>query len=117
MPKDIENCIHRIGRTGRCNEKGLATILISEECSLSSLLDLKGLLHETGQRIPPKLQYLKTHHDSCAEESQSVTKQCGFVYCGGLGHRIGDCPKLQTENKNEYNKNLSRSLIGIGSDM
>jgi len=29
MPDDIENYVHRIGRTGRSNTKGLATTLIN----------------------------------------------------------------------------------------
>ena len=45
MPEDIENYIHRIGRTGRGNHQGVATTFInSKSCNTSILLDLKGNL-------------------------------------------------------------------------
>ena len=43
MPEDIENYIHRIGRTGRGNHQGVATTFVnSKSCNTSILLDLKG---------------------------------------------------------------------------
>ena len=43
MPEDIENYIHRIGRTGRGNHQGVATTFVnSKSCDKSILLDLKG---------------------------------------------------------------------------
>ena len=43
MPEDIENYIHRIGRTGRGNNTGVATTFVnSKSCDKSILLDLKG---------------------------------------------------------------------------
>ena len=45
MPEDIENYIHRIGRTGRGNNTGVATTFVnSKSCDKSILLDLKGTL-------------------------------------------------------------------------
>merc|ERR1712165_522390 len=52
MPDDIENYIHRIGRTGRGGAKGRATALINEKCDTSVLLDLRALLREASQHIP-----------------------------------------------------------------
>ena len=44
MPEDIENYIHRIGRTGRGNHQGVATTFVnSKSCDKSILLDLQGL--------------------------------------------------------------------------
>ena len=44
MPKEIENYVHRIGRTGRCGKTGVATTFINKDVDESSLLDLKHLL-------------------------------------------------------------------------
>ena len=56
MPDEIENYVHRIGRTGRCGKTGIATTFINKNQSESILLDLKHLLQEAKQRIPPVLQ-------------------------------------------------------------
>ena len=53
MPKEIENYVHRIGRTGRCGKTGVATTFINKNCEETILLDLKHLLLEAKQRIPP----------------------------------------------------------------
>ena len=47
--------MHRIGRTGRCGKTGIATSFINKDQSESILLDLKHLLTEAKQRIPPVL--------------------------------------------------------------
>eukprot|EP00906_Rhabdomonas_costata_P027070 RCo038503 len=90
MPKEIENYVHRIGRTGRCGKTGLATTFINKVSSESVLLDLKHLLKEAKQRIPP---FLRTLHDPMEEEEDDDGQGCS--YCGGLGHRIANCPKLE----------------------
>jgi len=59
MPKEIETYVHRIGRTGRCGKTGVATTFINKNCSESILLDLKYLLKEAKQRIPPVLMQLE----------------------------------------------------------
>ena len=46
MPEDIENYVHRIGRTGRSDTKGLATTFVNKTTEHSVLLDLKHLLLE-----------------------------------------------------------------------
>lgn len=58
MPKEIENYVHRIGRTGRCGRTGVATTFINKNSEETVLLDLKALLIEAGQRIPPFLDAL-----------------------------------------------------------
>ncbi|PRP76730.1 putative ATP-dependent RNA helicase DDX41 [Planoprotostelium fungivorum] len=85
MPKEIENYVHRIGRTGRSGKTGIATTFVNQKDGESILTDLKELLIESKQRIPPFLQSLETpenrdNRDACA-------------YCGGLGHRMRECTK------------------------
>lgn len=92
MPADIEDYTHRIGRTGRRKERGLATTFINKQVDETTLLDLKALLIEAGQKIPPFLSLLQSEEERLLDLDIS---QKGCAYCGGLGHRIGKCPKLE----------------------
>ncbi|OAJ37736.1 hypothetical protein, variant [Batrachochytrium dendrobatidis JEL423] len=56
MPKEIEDYVHRIGRTGRSGKTGVATTFINRNSSEQILLDLKYLLREAKQRVPPVLE-------------------------------------------------------------
>ncbi|KAG7272068.1 hypothetical protein CRUP_001833 [Coryphaenoides rupestris] len=88
MPEEIENYVHRIGRTGRSGKTGIATTFINKGCDESVLMDLKALLIEAKQKVPPVLQVLQT-------ENEDLGGERGCTFCGGLGHRITDCPKLE----------------------
>ena len=88
MPKEIEDYVHRIGRTGRSGKTGVATTFINRECNETILLDLKHLLREAKQKIPPVLMTL----DDPTEGVEEVAGIEGCAYCGGLGHRVLDCP-------------------------
>jgi len=97
MPGEIEDYIHRIGRTGRCGKTGVATTFINIGVPETTLLDLKGLLLEAEQAIPPILEKIGaqgTFGNAC-------------TYCGGLGHRITACPKLEAVN-HKKNADMSR---------
>ncbi|KAM3274148.1 hypothetical protein ACQJBY_043367 [Aegilops geniculata] len=94
MPAEIENYVHRIGRTGRCGKTGIATTFINKNQTETTLLDLKHLLKEAKQRIPPVLAELVDP----LEDAEAIAKASGIkgcASCGGLGHRIADCPKLE----------------------
>ncbi|XP_014093034.1 ATP-dependent RNA helicase abstrakt [Bactrocera oleae] len=91
MPDDVENYVHRIGRTGRSNTKGLATTFINKTAEQSVLLDLKHLLIEAKQKVPEFLNELCPE----AENYLDLGDSHGCSYCGGLGHRITECPKLE----------------------
>ena len=58
MPEDIENYVHRIGRTGRRGRTGVATTFVNKSIEEALLLDLKHLLLEAKQKIPEFLQTL-----------------------------------------------------------
>lgn len=51
MPEDIENYVHRIGRTGRAGGEGVATTLLGRAQDGSVLRDLVHLLREAGQKV------------------------------------------------------------------
>ncbi|CAH8495499.1 unnamed protein product [Schistosoma turkestanicum] len=100
MPEDIENYVHRIGRTGRGHQRGLATTFINKSVDESTLLDLKHLLIEANQPVPEFLVELA----SATEAELEMGGEVGCAYCGGLGHRITHCPKLEAmQNKAAIN--------------
>eukprot|EP01122_Echinamoeba_exundans_P005766 TRINITY_DN1592_c0_g1_i1.p1 TRINITY_DN1592_c0_g1~~TRINITY_DN1592_c0_g1_i1.p1 ORF type:complete len:469 (+),score=111.50 TRINITY_DN1592_c0_g1_i1:325-1731(+) len=94
MPKEIENYVHRIGRTGRGGRTGVATTFVNKNTPVLLLLDLKQLLIEAKQKVPPFLANLEAEQaaDGAVVEQTGVS---GCSYCGGLGHRIANCPKLE----------------------
>ncbi|KAL4488411.1 hypothetical protein ABPG72_019261 [Tetrahymena utriculariae] len=86
MPKEIESYVHRIGRTGRQGKTGRATTFVNKQQDENILSDLKMLLIEAKQPIPHFLKQI-THN--------SQSGGCGF--CGGLGHTIHNCNKLEQQ--------------------
>ena len=103
MPDDIENYVHRIGRTGRQGRTGVATTFINKTCDESILLDLKHLLIEAKQKVPPFLALMQSEN----EKYLNLGGEVGCTYCGGLGHRITDCPKLEAI-RNKEASNIGR---------
>jgi ATP-dependent RNA helicase DDX41 len=51
MPKEIEDYVHQIGRTGRSGKTGIATTFVNMNTPEQTLLDLKYLLMEAGQKL------------------------------------------------------------------
>lgn len=92
MPKDIENYVHRIGRTGRCGKTGVATTFVNKGVDERVLLHLKHLLLEAKQHVPPVLMAI----DDPTEREGAGT---GCAFCGALGHSIMDCPKMEQQRK------------------
>ncbi|KAI8462283.1 MAG: P-loop containing nucleoside triphosphate hydrolase protein [Monoraphidium minutum] len=112
MPDEIENYVHRIGRTGRSGKTGVATTFVNtRQCEESILLDLKHLLREAKQRVP---QFLLALEDPLEEMEKlaAASGVKGCAYCGGLGHRIGDCPKLRGEAKEQ--SKMKKDYFGAG---
>jgi ATP-dependent RNA helicase DDX5/DBP2 len=58
FPNDMENYVHRIGRTGRAGKKGLAVSFFVAEKNGRVARDLIEALNRTQQNIPPELQAL-----------------------------------------------------------
>lgn len=50
MPKEIEDYVHQIGRTGRSGKTGIATTFVNHNTAEQTLLDLKYLLMEARQK-------------------------------------------------------------------
>ncbi|KAK0554563.1 DEAD-box ATP-dependent RNA helicase 35 [Tilletia horrida] len=109
MPKEIEDYVHQIGRTGRSGKTGIATTFVNMNTPEQTLLDLKYLLMEAKQRIPPFLAAIDDPRASAA--GGRPLKGCPI--CGGLGHGIKDCPKLE-ENQRRVTAGFSRGDGGGG---
>ncbi|KAL9932883.1 hypothetical protein V8E36_008138 [Tilletia maclaganii] len=109
MPKEIEDYVHQIGRTGRSGKTGIATTFVNMNTQEQTLLDLKYLLMEAKQRIPPFLAAI----DDPRAAAGGALKGCPI--CGGLGHGIKDCPKLE-ENQRRQTAGFSRGDGGGGGD-
>ncbi|KAF5462492.1 hypothetical protein F2P56_018496, partial [Juglans regia] len=95
-----------IGRAGRCGKTGIATTFINKNQSETTLPDLKHLLQEAKQRIPPVLAEL---NDPIIADAGGVK---GCAYCGGLGHRIRDYLKLEHQKSMAFSS--SRDYFGSG---
>ncbi|KAG0214320.1 hypothetical protein BGX28_002428 [Mortierella sp. GBA30] len=112
MPKEIEDYVHRIGRTGRSGKTGIATTFINMNSSEQILLDLKHLLKEAKQRVPPVLEALEDPMEKYKD--MGVAGGCG--YCGGLGHRVTECPKLEQQQKTKHG-GMSRPSERAGNEI
>ncbi len=95
MPTEIEDYIHRIGRTGRGGKPGLSTTFVNSTCSQSILADLKHLLVEADQAIPPFLKDIETG-----------VVDGGCSVCGGMGHAESNCPKLHLQTSKVISQQL-----------
>ncbi len=111
MPREIENYVHRIGRTGRGGKRGVATTFLGPNCQETILLDLRGILDEAKQHVPDFLKRIQG--ESLASSMQGGNTQ-GCHFCGGLGHRILACPKLENERRKQLSAGSQHNDLGGG---
>lgn len=73
--------------------------------------------HETHVLLKVWLQALEDPMEQWeALEKASGNKGCS--YCGGLGHRVGDCPKLHSDTREKQRKNKDYfGADGYGAEM
>lgn len=90
LPSDIDDYVHRIGRTGRAGNSGLATALINEK-NRNIVRDLVELLSEAGQEVPPFLTEMSRFVSSSGGRRRNGGKFGGRDYRkeGGGGGRSG----------------------------
>lgn len=109
MPEDIENYVHRIGRTGRSGKSGMSTTYVNRSIQEAVLLDLKHLLIEAKQKVPEFLQNLG------GEIPFGEGDELGCTFCGGLGHRITNCPKLEAQQSKTASNLGRKEYLAKGS--
>ena len=61
MPNNIEDYIHRIGRTGRAGAKGFAVSFFTDKSARMGP-DLLKILREANQDVPPALEKMGGGH-------------------------------------------------------
>jgi len=95
MPSDIEEYVHRIGRTGRMGNTGLATSFFNEN-NRNLVRDLMELLTETKQTVP---EWLESY-------SMEVHKNSGHGRRGGkrFGGGFGGRDYRQQNRQGNYQK-------------
>lgn len=78
LPSNIDDYVHRIGRTGRAGNLGLATSFVNEQ-NRPILRDLLHLLEESNQEVPSFLHPLVV---SCTSSSMRLGGRGGFGRVG-----------------------------------
>lgn len=58
FPKNIDDYVHRIGRTGRAGAKGIAVSFINPEDDAKIIKELVDFMHDSQTVVPPALQEL-----------------------------------------------------------
>ncbi|KAF7458134.1 putative DEAD/DEAH box helicase [Cryptosporidium felis] len=111
MPREIENYVHRIGRTGRGESAGVSTTFIDNSLPETLLCDLNALLIEAKQEIPPFLEPFNNTTNTSLQEIGGVR---GCAYCGGLGHRIAQCNKL-LELQRKTQSGAPKDTLSLGA--
>ncbi|KAG5833331.1 hypothetical protein ANANG_G00274800 [Anguilla anguilla] len=81
LPSDIEEYVHRIGRTGRVGNLGLATSFFNDKNS-NITKDLLDILVESKQEVPSWLESLAYEH-----QHKSTTRGRSKRFSGGFGAR------------------------------
>lgn len=84
FPNNVEDYVHRIGRTGRAGAKGTAVTFFTSNNSKSAR-ELVQLLRDGDQVVPPKLEELARYSRSGGAPSRYGGR--GFRRGGGGGRR------------------------------
>lgn len=100
LPNDIDDYVHRIGRTGRAGKTGLATAFFNES-SMSLAKSLSELMQEANQEVP---QWLSRY---------AVARPYGGGGGGGGRNRRGGGPRF---GGRDFRRDSNFSRGGGGGD-
>uniref|UniRef100_H0WAL9 RNA helicase n=1 Tax=Cavia porcellus TaxID=10141 RepID=H0WAL9_CAVPO len=107
LPSDIEEYVHRIGRTGRVGNLGLATSFFNER-NANITKDLLDLLIEAKQEVPSWLKNMAfEHHHKGSSRGRSKSR-----FTGGFGGRDY---RQNSGSGSSCNNRASSSRSGGGS--
>nr|WEU67738.1 ATP-dependent RNA helicase DDX3Y [Peromyscus leucopus] len=108
LPSDIEEYVHRIGRTGRVGNLGLATSFFNER-NLNITKDLLDLLVEAKQEVPSWLESMAyEHHYKGSSRGRSKSR-----FSGGFGAR--DYRQSSGSANSAFNSNRASSSRSGGN--
>ncbi|KCV71218.1 hypothetical protein H696_02169 [Fonticula alba] len=132
MPDCIENYIHRIGRTGRGGNSGVASTFINDECDRNVLADLSVLLYQAKQpgnlyldqicmelgidvpRVVAEMESADAAGDASGADGDLLGRGGGCVFCGGRGHTANNCPKMLKEARRVMASARASDMSGGG---
>ncbi|XP_058760392.1 DEAD-box ATP-dependent RNA helicase 52C-like [Vicia villosa] len=105
LPRDIDDYVHRIGRTGRAGQSGLATAFFSSK-NMPLAKGLVGLLQEAKQEVP---SWLIQYSESSAPGGRSSFGSQRSPWRGNYGGRDfrTAAEPIMVESYNNYNSNYS----------
>jgi len=85
MPTDIDDYVHRIGRTGRAGKEGMATAFVSSE-NFNIVPKLLDILIESAQEIPDWLESMKRSYGGSSSHYRGSSSRGGHKF-GGRDYR------------------------------
>lgn len=100
LPRDVDDYVHRIGRTGRAGQSGLATAFFSNK-NMPMAKALVSLLQEAKQEVPSWL--LQCSESSAPGERNSGPQRPWRSNYGGRDFRNAAEPVADNYNYNRYN--------------
>ncbi|XP_051030954.1 ATP-dependent RNA helicase DDX3Y isoform X2 [Phodopus roborovskii] len=108
LPSDIEEYVHRIGRTGRVGNLGLATSFFNER-NFNITKDLLDLLVEAKQEVPSWLESMAyEHHYKGSSRGRSKSR-----FSGGFGAR--DYRQYSGSANSGFNNNRASNSRNSGN--
>jgi len=84
--KDIEEYVHRVGRTGRAGKFGLAITLMTRS-NWSKAKDLIEVMEKSGQTVPPQLHDMAKRFE--AKKEREIAEGGDRPFRGNRGGRRG----------------------------
>jgi ATP-dependent RNA helicase DDX3X len=106
LPSDVEEYVHRIGRTGRMGNLGIATSFFNDK-NRNICSDLVELLIETNQEMPSFLEEMS--HDRYSGPRRSNNSRGGGRGYGGFGSGSRDYRQQQSSRGGSGNRGYSNS--------
>ncbi|KAK3095345.1 hypothetical protein FSP39_013504, partial [Pinctada imbricata] len=104
LPSDIEEYVHRIGRTGRVGNLGLATSFFNEK-NKNITRDLMDLLVEAHQEVPSWLESMAYEARPPSSSRRGGPRRFGNSGFGARDYRQQNKPKPQQQNQGFMNYN------------
>lgn len=88
FPRNIEEYVHRVGRTGRAGRTGVSMSLFTRS-DWASAAELIGILEEAGQDVPEELRDMAKRFEVMKERKEKEMQAFGMGGGGGGGGRGG----------------------------
>ncbi|XP_022337076.2 putative ATP-dependent RNA helicase Pl10 isoform X2 [Crassostrea virginica] len=112
LPSDIEEYVHRIGRTGRVGNLGLATSFFNEK-NKNIVRDLMDLLVEAHQEVPSWLESMAYEARPAGGSRRGGGRRFGNSGFGSRDYRQQNKPKQQQQQQGGgggYNSNFNNPM-------